>query len=146
MLLWKRALYYYYYPYYYYMTWHPAFNLWFCISCFCSCWHWTCLRISWAYIRARWRQSAIRYSTIDIANAEIKVSSADNPELPRRNTSFKRGINENIVAHAQPAAGNSALPLHSTSFSPNPLQTYQTFCVIWHTLFCRGMTLWLTWP
>ena len=55
-------------------------------------------------------------------DAEIKVSCAEDPELS--NVSFlKPDVAQNIALHALLTAGNSAflisaLPVHSTSFSP----------------------------
>ena len=62
------------------------------------------------------------------ADAEIKVSSADNPELSEV-LSSKSGAGQNIAMLASPTAGNFpfliyTFPVNSTSFCPDPLTSF----------------------
>ena len=64
-------------------------------------------------------------------DAEMKVPSVENTELTHV-LLLKPGVGQDIAIHASPTARNFVLvliftlPVHSPSFSPNPLPTFLT--------------------
>ena len=63
------------------------------------------------------------------ANAKIKIPYAESPEMTKV-LLLKPGVGQNITTHASPIARNfffvlsSSFPVHSSSFFPNPLNTF----------------------